>query len=130
MYFLIRKCPCVTPGLVESCREVVASQCKTSHVAVPFAAQTYCQASHSFCLRWASCNSSWFCTAQMRCTVRNSQIGRSLAFLEEKDASVWLCAFIVVHAVKNNFFLKLSIFGSFSLVLSSFCAMLVQTSVH
>lgn len=38
---------------------------------------------------------------------------------------------LVVRAVKNNFFfLKLSIFGSLSLVLSFFWMMLVQTSVH
>lgn len=124
MYLLIRKWnQCVTPGPVESQWEVVASQCKTSRVAVLFAAQTSCQASHSFCLRWASCDSSCSCAAQVHCTARSSQTGRSLAFLEEKDASAWLCAFTVKLYVQLRtifFFLKLSIFGSFSLVLSFF----------
>lgn len=42
----------------------------------------------------------------MRCIVRNSQLVGSLAFLEEKDASVLLCAFTVklYLQLKNNYF--------------------------
>lgn len=31
----------------------------------------------------------------LRCVMRICYVGRSLAFLEEKDASLWLCAFTV-----------------------------------
>lgn len=67
----------------------------------------------SFCLRQASCSSSCFCAVQMARTTRSTQAGRRLAFLEERAAAVWLCAFTVSFYVRLRTFFLTEYFGLF-----------------